>query len=499
MPRFATSQEKVPRPNATCFTEIQGGLLQHKCACGTHTSGGECSECAQKKVSLQRKGNGIFEQTEVPPIVHEVLRSPGQPLDPATRAFFEPRFGHDFSQVRVHIDAKAAESARAVNAVAYTVGEDVVFGAGQYARKSPVGQRLIAHELAHVLQQGSHKTNDLSLAPSNGPSEEEANQAANNVFGGLTEAVRPLTTTNSHGQQLHRQLIAVPGSPVPLAGPYTGYKPFPPPPAPPPWLISGNTATAIGQSASLGALAMQVGAHFNDWKCIKPIAMRALDAATATENQKEHYDRFVERGDKFDFSNLTAQTGPGLNLYLFEDGKSDAEIAKRFYPTSVATDNPDFAIQKASDYGSTPIHDFLLVGHASGGGYMYGISGGGNKFEPSGKSSEEPQVFYDEAKNGHFPRRCRFTRNAVTRLVGCDSEVVGRNFASVYLPSGASVTTTTRSIRTVCRGQPLGTPCEHPNALEFAAGFPPATVGGPFGTVADFETSGFWATLPGHL
>jgi hypothetical protein len=90
---------------------------------------------------------------EAPSIVHEVLRSPGQPLDGATRSFMEPRFGHDFSNVRVHTDAKAAESASAVQARAYTVGKDVVFGAGEFAPRSHEGQRLLGHELAHVVQQ----------------------------------------------------------------------------------------------------------------------------------------------------------------------------------------------------------------------------------------------------------------------------------------------------------------------------------------------------------
>jgi hypothetical protein len=67
----------------------------------------------------------------------------------------EPRFGHDFGRVRVHTDASAAQSAQAVNAQAYTVGRDVVFGAGRYAPSSPQGQRLLAHELAHVVQQNS--------------------------------------------------------------------------------------------------------------------------------------------------------------------------------------------------------------------------------------------------------------------------------------------------------------------------------------------------------
>ena len=81
------------------------------------------------------------------------LRGGGHPLDPATRGFMEPRFGHDFSQVRVHTDARAAESARAMNALAYTVGKNIVFGTGQYSQGSEAGRRLLAHELAHVLQQ----------------------------------------------------------------------------------------------------------------------------------------------------------------------------------------------------------------------------------------------------------------------------------------------------------------------------------------------------------
>jgi hypothetical protein len=90
---------------------------------------------------------------EVPSIVHDVVRSPGEPLDPATRAFMEPRFGHDFSSVRVHSGAAAEQSARGVNAKAYAVGHDIVFGANRFAPGTLEGRRLIAHELAHVVQQ----------------------------------------------------------------------------------------------------------------------------------------------------------------------------------------------------------------------------------------------------------------------------------------------------------------------------------------------------------
>ena len=85
------------------------------------------------------------------------IRGGGRPLAESERAYFEPRFGRDFSQVRMHTDTRAAESARAVNARAFTVGQDVVFGAGQYAQGASEGRRLMAHELTHVVQQYGKK------------------------------------------------------------------------------------------------------------------------------------------------------------------------------------------------------------------------------------------------------------------------------------------------------------------------------------------------------
>jgi outer membrane protein OmpA-like peptidoglycan-associated protein len=82
------------------------------------------------------------------------MKGGGQPLTRSVRDFFEPRFGHDFSGVRVHTDARASEAAKSVNARAFTVGKDVVFGAGQSALESMAGKKLIAHELTHVMQQG---------------------------------------------------------------------------------------------------------------------------------------------------------------------------------------------------------------------------------------------------------------------------------------------------------------------------------------------------------
>jgi Domain of unknown function (DUF4157) len=143
-----------PAPPTSSFTPVSFGVLQRKCACGgTPGPDGECAECRKERLNLQRSATGPLGPSTLPSLVHDVLRSPGQPLDSATRVYMEPRFGHDFSQVRVHTDAWAAESAQAVNALAYTVGQHVVFGNGQFAPDSREGQQLIAHELTHTIQQ----------------------------------------------------------------------------------------------------------------------------------------------------------------------------------------------------------------------------------------------------------------------------------------------------------------------------------------------------------
>jgi hypothetical protein len=91
------------------------------------------------------------------------LKGGGQPLPESVRAFFEPRFGYDFSQVRVHTETQAAESAQALSAVAYTVGRDIVFGAGQYTPDTTTGRRFLAHELTHVVQQRQKNDSNGSL------------------------------------------------------------------------------------------------------------------------------------------------------------------------------------------------------------------------------------------------------------------------------------------------------------------------------------------------
>lgn len=126
--------------------------LERTCSCG-----GECPNCRNaggEHEQARAKQMQVDRAVELP-VVHEALRSAGQSMDSDTQSFFERRFGHDFSQVRVHTDARAIESARAVNAQAYTVGSHVVFGEGQYAPETRQGRQLLAHELTHVIQQQS--------------------------------------------------------------------------------------------------------------------------------------------------------------------------------------------------------------------------------------------------------------------------------------------------------------------------------------------------------
>jgi Domain of unknown function (DUF4157) len=162
----------------TAAAQPSGSCLRRKCACGG-SSEGECESCKKK---LQRRATASGPDT-APSIVHNVLRTPGQPLDKQTRSFFQPLFGHDFARVRVHTSEDAARSARSVNALAYTVGHHVVFDSGQYAPGTPAGRQLIAHELTHVLQQGNGEDVDrtLRVGPAGDPYEQQADQIAASV------------------------------------------------------------------------------------------------------------------------------------------------------------------------------------------------------------------------------------------------------------------------------------------------------------------------------
>ena len=147
-----------------------------------------------------------------PPIVHEVLNSPGQQLEAQARISAESRFNHDFSRVRVHTGKQAGDSARAVNAQAYTVGRNVVFGEGKYAPYTPAGKRLLFHELTHIVQQrdapGYRYRQSLEIGPPNNPSEVEASIMASALMTGTSGHSPPSSKAPSTTLQLQRQDVS---------------------------------------------------------------------------------------------------------------------------------------------------------------------------------------------------------------------------------------------------------------------------------------------------
>jgi hypothetical protein len=173
----------------------QLSLAPSKCACGGRSpDGGQCAECQKKR--LQRAAAGRTAPETASSNVREVLGSHGQPLDAETRAFFEQRFGHDFGKVRIHADANAERSARTVNALAYTVGQEIVFAAGQYRPHTTAGRELLAHELVHTLQQSSSAAvcrlpERLAIGDPGDAAEREAESAAKALMAGdQTSVVR---------------------------------------------------------------------------------------------------------------------------------------------------------------------------------------------------------------------------------------------------------------------------------------------------------------------
>jgi Domain of unknown function (DUF4157) len=179
--------------------------VQRDCSCGGE--GGECTACREEE-KLQRSPATSATQQTAPPSVHATLCSPGQPLDAATRRFMEPRFGHDFSQTRLHYDDQAAQSARAVNALAYTVGSHIVFGAAQHNPGTNASRHLLAHELTHVIQQtgADGPASKLSVQRFTTAEHLEIGNAAYamaaNQFSGPAFKQSPLYLTLRNGSQL---------------------------------------------------------------------------------------------------------------------------------------------------------------------------------------------------------------------------------------------------------------------------------------------------------
>lgn len=152
----------------------------------------KCTHCEEEEKKLQRKESG----TQTPAVTRSLdnyvsgLNNGGQLLPASLRDFYEPRLGYDFSKVKIHNDARAAQSAQSIHALAYTHGNNIVFNSGQYSPQTKQGKRLLGHELAHIIQQ---KSNHQLLRKEEGTAKIEENihdisqDAGTNVWKGLAD------------------------------------------------------------------------------------------------------------------------------------------------------------------------------------------------------------------------------------------------------------------------------------------------------------------------
>lgn len=192
-------------------------VLKRSCACG------QCGSCAEKETSGVRSLRGLHDGM-APSSVHDVLRTPGRPLESGMRGFMEQRFGQDFSGVRVHADGEAAASAAAVQARAYTAGEHIVLGGN--ARSDD--KRLHAHELAHVVQQrasglrGIGRLSELEIGRSSDPAEAEADRMASQALRGAA-VLKPAL----HPPALRRQTTNAASQPAAAPAPAAQTRPEP--------------------------------------------------------------------------------------------------------------------------------------------------------------------------------------------------------------------------------------------------------------------------------
>lgn len=247
-----------------------------------------------------------------PPIVHDVLRTPGEALDAETRTLFEPGFGHDFSRVRLHTDERARKSAGAVNAAAYTVGNDIVLGEGQKEPHTTEGRQLIAHELTHVVQQ-TGKTAEPSL-PSHGalevaPSNTSAEREAGAVSQGVGDAS---ATTAGQPAAVQRSVLGsvIGGVLGAVGGAALGF------------LAGGPLGAVLG-----GVLGAGLGAALGD----------AASSGARDLNAQERAEAKIVFGDSMDYDDVQVAEAPLLSI----GGYARTPFTTVYFPPGSFKEPPD--------------------------------------------------------------------------------------------------------------------------------------------------------------
>ncbi|MFY1825796.1 eCIS core domain-containing protein [Myxococcus fulvus] len=300
-----------------------------------------CSSCEEKKEEVARAAqpgvSGAAPSQEVSAHVACGLGS-GHPLESSARAFFEPRFGHDLGGVRIHTDAKAAASARALQARAYTVGSDIAFQEGAYSPATHAGRRLLAHELTHVLQQtGGRSTSGARLArfATGGLSVSSPGDASEREAESMADAVMADGATREPGR--HGLGVARDFSPAP-ASKYTVPSP-PAPPTPPTTTTSDVPPTQSGTPINKnGLVAAEEGVNLRASPDTGSAPLERLPQNTRMFVSREQSGGwyFVMLVDgRFGYvakSHVTVDLpDPEAKLYRIASGETALDIVQRFY------------------------------------------------------------------------------------------------------------------------------------------------------------------------
>jgi hypothetical protein len=337
--------------------------------------------------------------------------------------------------VRVHPDSEAADTAKAVNARAFTVGRNIVFAPGQFAPDTSGGRRLMAHELAHVVQQQAVQRQSSGLDSGHG--------------------TEPMTRYYLSGSEMISR-----------------------------WKISGNKATSDKNSDVLWNLAKQITGHGLDWSCIWPIKMQSPKA------WGDDYERYIWIGDEFDISNLTLKTGPS-KTFTYDLAADDLKTVRALYGGTEPV-NLEQAIAQLAGEGKTPIQSLIVGGHTAG----HDIWGDNSAFTTDGLKSEEPVPSGAGAHNKAGPRRCWFTRSATVRIVGCSSRTVTEPFAAVFLRKGTKALGTNHW---VCWWHQTTPPGSRFASVEGPPCKWPPTAGRFYTAAALNNAKGLWVTIRGKL
>jgi hypothetical protein len=282
----------------------------------------------------------------------------------------------------VHTGAKAAQATRALGAQAFTVGNEIAFGIGQFKPTVPTGKKLLAHELAHVVQQKRQ-----------------------------ADFLPTLQMRRRRRRQRSKRIM--------------GWK-----------HLSGNIYQATMDKANLRRLAYAISGNMANWVCIKPKKMKK------PSSPHSNYLYNVKTNDTFDVSRLTSTSGAKLSLALFSEPIL-SQWANDWFNAKYEAD-PKGRIEGVANQGGQ-IQKLLLVGHPlivhwiRSGRQAPTTSRQIGNFSLKGLDPNKPSPNYRRASSGAFPSRCLFTRNARVIVVGCSSRKFAASFAKIYLRRGSRI------------------------------------------------------------